>query len=406
MSIRSFSRLGSSLSVYTTAHVHNTLKVGASKILQSGQDLSFYALASGNRRALRLFDDGSNAGGHLHGTWTSDSSVTASDRRKKFDINPLFRELLKLSPAQEVEQATKLIADGQVTHAQEQTVMQVLGKLRPVSYKYKHAAESKYSRYGFIAQEIEEVLPSIVHKSPQDGMLSLRLDDLIAVVTLGIQSVDSRVMRLDEKLLTVKEKVDSNYMDVSERLRGIETAIRKMVLSAKKKQLAAKQNATIAAAAEATAKKTLDVVAVPSLNGTSISTSSGFTAEQRDILVKKIQTAVIEVMHKTHDSSSDEDDKHIVAYEEAKREISKFVLDEIARKGEDASLLQQKELLSTILEEALDLHKKVEADKAADNEEFSSEEKAFFHEVLEYAREKLAKKAGAVTLERKDEIYA
>ena len=54
-----------------------------------------------------------------------------------------------------------------------------------VSFQYKRTSESKYSRYGFIAQEIERVLPNLVQTNDQTGTLALLNNDLVAVLTPG-----------------------------------------------------------------------------------------------------------------------------------------------------------------------------------------------------------------------------
>ena len=273
------------------------------------------------------------------------------------------------------------------------------------------------SRYGFIAQEIEEVLPNLVHKSSEDGMLSLRMEDLIAVVTLGIQSVDNRVLRLDDKLSATKSKVEANYMDVSEKLRGIETAIRKMILSSKKKSLASSSNAT------GMMSSTPTVVDAPTLsaagavlptNATNGTITNAMAGERRTALVAKIQVAVTELYHKNKTATVEE------GYEVAKRQVSKFVLDELAQGGVEAvALLEQKELLSGLLEEALTVPRQTEendqptqtddetatpATFAKKVEQFSEEERSFFRRVWEYAAEKLVTTRGGG--KQRDEIYA
>merc|ERR1712085_46836 len=99
----------------------------------------------------------------------------------------------------EIEAATNATVDpdtarsGVETDANRRTVVSaVLRELRPVSFKMKRqGVESKYSHYGVIAQELEEVLPDLVHINSQ-GMRSVRYTDLIAVLTLGVQSLDAR----------------------------------------------------------------------------------------------------------------------------------------------------------------------------------------------------------------------
>merc|ERR1711975_57095 len=83
--------------------------------------------------------------------------------------------------------------------SQDEIMSSIIRQIRPVSFKYKKYSDSKYNRYGFIAQELEAVLPSVIY-TDASGM--------IAVLALGIQSVDSRVKQLDNKLNVLKEKQD------------------------------------------------------------------------------------------------------------------------------------------------------------------------------------------------------
>eukprot|EP00913_Durusdinium_trenchii_P014476 g13580.t1 len=91
-------------------------------------------------------------GGHLHGTWTADNAVSTSDRRLKKSIIPLYEAMKGQGQSEEAE-----------------GVSWVLRQLRPVSFKFKNGPEAKYSRYGFIAQELQEVLPSVVRSVQTDG---------------------------------------------------------------------------------------------------------------------------------------------------------------------------------------------------------------------------------------------
>merc|ERR1712159_642529 len=109
-----------------------------------------------------------------------------------------------------------------------EALLTLLRELRPVSFHYKKSAESKYSRFGFIAQEIEKVLPNMVH-TDSEGMKSLYQNDLVAVLTLGLQSLDQRLLRIDGKISTLKEKIDVNYLTLSDRLKTIEAVVRKVV---------------------------------------------------------------------------------------------------------------------------------------------------------------------------------
>ncbi|OLP93749.1 hypothetical protein AK812_SmicGene24293 [Symbiodinium microadriaticum] len=110
----------------------------------------------------------------LHGTWTYPSSGTVnSDRRLKTEITPLRRQL------------------------------------RPVSYSFKAGSESKYMRFGFIADELETTVPQLV----RSGGLENAKKDLIALLTAAGQS-QQEVIENQERLmagLSVWDQVESEF---------------------------------------------------------------------------------------------------------------------------------------------------------------------------------------------------
>merc|ERR1719277_589014 len=104
MSLRSFARVGSSLSVFDFVHmgsslsVRNLVRLGGDLSLVSGQALRMdnsyvkYASSSmlfyvGGSKAMTIESDG----GILHGSWNTEASLVTSDRRMKKEIKPLER---------------------------------------------------------------------------------------------------------------------------------------------------------------------------------------------------------------------------------------------------------------------------------------------------------------------------
>jgi len=67
--------------------------------------------------------------------------------------------------------------------------------LNPVSYRFISNAESEKKSYGFIAQEIEKVIPDVVG-TRHDGMKILNYNDLISVLTKAIQEQQTEIDEL------------------------------------------------------------------------------------------------------------------------------------------------------------------------------------------------------------------
>merc|ERR1712070_447463 len=74
----------------------------------------------------------------------------------------------------------------------------VLRELRPVSFAFKKGAEAKAdtkeSRWGFVAQELERVLPGLV-RSEGEGPKAIIYQDLVAVLTLSAQTLQERASK-------------------------------------------------------------------------------------------------------------------------------------------------------------------------------------------------------------------
>jgi hypothetical protein len=241
LSIRSFCRMGSTVSMFS-ASGDTSMHLGKVefKHTYSTATLNIYNDGSRSLRLSKDIDGGGNPGGALHGTWTTEAAVEVSDRRLKVDILPLYQKLIEQYPRNSKKKLAVMSGDDAATKTEDgiqDQLLQVIRQLRPVAFKYKNNAESKFSHYGFIAQEIESVMPNVVstihggkgpefEKSAQKG---IRHNDLIAVITLGLQSLDHRLLKLDKYLNFVQDKVDYNYVTLSTRLKTIEAIIKKVV---------------------------------------------------------------------------------------------------------------------------------------------------------------------------------
>jgi hypothetical protein len=217
--------------------------------------LEFFGV-DGNSKSMTL---GYNtaAEGILHGTWTADNTVgTTSDRRLKKDIRPLYLEMSIAMKAMGKKVENNADSPAGSTNA----VSAVLQELRPVAYKLKTRTESKYSHFGFIAQELEEVLPDLVSRD-QRGFLSIKYNDLIAVLVLGIQNIDARVWELDAKLASIKTSLGDRLGLIGERVNRVENVIRKVIIAKKQAEIGERLKAgKITQEAAKTALQTLEKV--------------------------------------------------------------------------------------------------------------------------------------------------
>lgn len=84
----------------------------------------------------------------------------------------------------------------------------VINELQPKSYLWKdnNLNTPNKKSFGFIAQEVNEIIPDIVHK--QDDYYNICYNDFIPLLTKSIQELSNKVDDIDKKL---NSKVD--YLD-------------------------------------------------------------------------------------------------------------------------------------------------------------------------------------------------
>lgn len=232
LKLRAFTRLGSAMSVLDFTHLGSSMAVrGIWKNAGQGRALSCYgALGLGSFRTYiqsefnttedqytqvkayalgtgdnetdtedgtedgkPLMQEGSGAviswnadGGTLHGTWSADGEISTSDRRLKENIRPLQQTL----------------RDGQST--------KILRELRPVSYTYTGTSkESKNTRFGFIADEMQRSLPQITRALPHadEGRQGLVYQDLLAFLTAMLQNLAGEMSTLVPRLASIEARI-------------------------------------------------------------------------------------------------------------------------------------------------------------------------------------------------------
>lgn len=240
MSLRSVARFGDSVSLT------GPLRVSGSYVRYDSSKMEFY----NTNKAMSVTTDG----GTLHGIWTAEATITSSDRRLKRNIAPLYRSLLSRMPdsadaadSRGDPDATDGTQDGadastsgrplrgtsgaahsdllgsakqegkqKTQTTRSKTVNWVLRELRPVSFEFKSGPESKYARYGFVAQELERVLPNVVRNQEQYKYVVYQ--DLIAVLVLAAQTQEDTIRKLQEQLA----KVAALQLAMMERLNQLE----------------------------------------------------------------------------------------------------------------------------------------------------------------------------------------
>lgn len=226
MSVRGIVRLGSGLSLAGEA------KLGSlGKQLQFNTGTTYVWEKSGG--SVEVFVGGTKSatfetdGGILHGSWNVESSLVTSDRRLKTNIMPLQRTLRDvIAPRGEKKAAASggLVSPpaGGKGKDSGDGALWLLRQLRPVSYSFRKGMDSKFMRFGFIADELESVVPEVVRR-PGDREVTdqkaVVYQDLIALLAAASQSqqkvIEQQQSRVDQ-LETMQQKMMEKIMKLEE----------------------------------------------------------------------------------------------------------------------------------------------------------------------------------------------
>jgi hypothetical protein len=169
-------------------------------------------------------------GGVLHGSWNVESSLVTSDRRLKTNIVPLQRTLREVI----APKAEKKLTTGKSQSAQGDGALWLLRQLRPVSYSFRKGMDSKFMRFGFIADELESVVPEVVRR-PGDREVTdqkaVVYQDLIALLASASQSQQSLIEQQQKRMA----EMEASQLQLVERMQMIEQA--KQEEASKKKKM-------------------------------------------------------------------------------------------------------------------------------------------------------------------------
>jgi len=80
-------------------------------------------------------------------------------------------------------------------------------KLRGVYFNWKNEPEMGH-RIGFIAQEVEQVIPELVFTNPTDGLKGVNYAEMTAVLVEALKEQQQQIESYKSQLQTLQEKVD------------------------------------------------------------------------------------------------------------------------------------------------------------------------------------------------------
>jgi len=195
MSVLDFVHLGSSLSLRSFARVGSSLSITTALVMGSA-DIYYRT-----NKALTL----SSTGGNLEGVWSSDNVISLSDRRLKKDIIPLEQTIHAEMEKSRPHSSRVSDAQTQGSAGSSDAISWILRELRPVSFSFRRGPESKYARYGFVAQELGRTLPALSRE--KDGYHHVQYQDMIALLTLTAKHQQERLDSLAETVEALVQTV-------------------------------------------------------------------------------------------------------------------------------------------------------------------------------------------------------
>jgi hypothetical protein len=89
--------------------------------------------------------------------------------------------------------------------------LEMVMSMRPVSYEMKTSSDGR-RRVGFVAQEVERILPEVIHVSPHDvhgNLKSIAYGNLTSPIVGALQEVVRRMNLLDERLCGLEHKMQA-----------------------------------------------------------------------------------------------------------------------------------------------------------------------------------------------------
>eukprot|EP00747_Dinoflagellata_sp_TGD_P069598 gnl/TRDRNA2_/TRDRNA2_156197_c1_seq1.p1 gnl/TRDRNA2_/TRDRNA2_156197_c1~~gnl/TRDRNA2_/TRDRNA2_156197_c1_seq1.p1 ORF type:complete len:430 (+),score=74.33 gnl/TRDRNA2_/TRDRNA2_156197_c1_seq1:114-1292(+) len=158
-------------------------------------------------------------GGALHGQWVSDEMIMSSDKKLKSGIRNLEDYSFAISKCDGQKCSAPAAARGRRSTRSpglgaggmpEATgrLSPLLRELRPVAFHYsKEPDTARRVRFGFIANELEALLPEVVRQntSPEgETFKGVVYQDLIALLFAGVREHEERL----DKIESVRESAD------------------------------------------------------------------------------------------------------------------------------------------------------------------------------------------------------
>ncbi|MEM8528774.1 MAG: tail fiber domain-containing protein [Bacteroidota bacterium] len=111
-----------------------------------------------------------------------------------------------------------------------QDALDIINQLRPVSYYYNHDKAKSKRAYGFIAQEVEAILPELIlypEEGEENAHLMLNYDDFTPFAIKGIQALSEQVEESQSEIADLKAENETLRADLAELTTLVEALFQK-----------------------------------------------------------------------------------------------------------------------------------------------------------------------------------
>jgi len=225
LSLRSFARFGSRVQARSISVFNDAGETGYQIDVLSDRSTEIKKTAdvSGSLQLTRALSMPTTGANKLHGLWLSDEVIATSDGSTKTNIRNLEEYTRQCTlpnckadqrQQRNLQQPLRRMlpryrrdpgkAGGPVGN-----IEWVLRELRPVAFRYKDAPEPSV-RFGFLAEELQKLIPEVVRNVDQGDSTGTHAkrgvvyQDLIALLTSGLQAQQSRLEQVEQKELPKK----------------------------------------------------------------------------------------------------------------------------------------------------------------------------------------------------------
>ncbi len=104
--------------------------------------------------------------------------------------------------------------------------------LRPVRYRFRSDASGERQYYGFVAQELQEVLPDLIHTESETGLLSVSYTELIPFLVAALQEAEqtreqaaTKANRERQQLQQEVQRLETQLAQHAQRLERLEALL-------------------------------------------------------------------------------------------------------------------------------------------------------------------------------------